>query len=129
MHILRVEHPVPNYDTWKAVFDNDPIDREGSGVRRYRIPRATDDPNYVMIDLEFDGAREAEAFHAVPRDLWERVDVMHNPQARIAEVVERTFAWPSHNRAGRAEHEAEVPQNSLRMEQPTAASAERLLHW
>jgi hypothetical protein len=36
MHILRIEHPVPNYNAWKAAFDSDPIDREGSGVRRYR---------------------------------------------------------------------------------------------
>jgi hypothetical protein len=88
MHILRIEHPVPNYDAWKATFDSDPIDRKGSGVRRYRILRATDDPNYVMIDLEFDSASEAEAVHAALRGLWERVDVMHSPQARIAEAVE-----------------------------------------
>jgi hypothetical protein len=36
-------------------------------VRRYRILRASDDPNYVMIDLEFDSA--SEAVHAAPRDL------------------------------------------------------------
>jgi hypothetical protein len=88
MYILRIEHPVPNYDVWKAAFDSDPIDREGSGVRRYRILRATDDPNYVMIDLEFDSASEAEAVHAALRDLWERVDVMQDPKARIAEAVE-----------------------------------------
>lgn len=88
MHILRIEHPVPSYDAWKAAFDSDPIDREGSGVRCYRILRAIDDPNYVMIDLEFDSASEAEAAHAALRDLWSRVDVMHSPRARIVEVVE-----------------------------------------
>lgn len=88
MHVLRIEHPVPNYDTWKAAFDSDPIGRERSGVRRYRILRAYDDPNYVMIDLEFDSASEAEAVHAALRELWSRVDVMHSPQARIAEAVE-----------------------------------------
>lgn len=88
MHILRIEHPVPNYDTWKATFDSDPIGRERSGVRRYRIMRATDDPNYVMIDLEFDSASEAEAVHAALRDLWGRVDVMQDPRARTVEVVE-----------------------------------------
>jgi hypothetical protein len=68
MHTLRIEHPVSNYDTWKAAFDSDPIGREHSGVRRYRILRPTDDPNYVMIDLEFDSASEAEAVHAELRD-------------------------------------------------------------
>jgi hypothetical protein len=57
MHVLRIEHPVPDYDRWKAAFDSDPADRERSGVRRYRILRTTDDPNYVMIDLKFDNRR------------------------------------------------------------------------
>jgi hypothetical protein len=88
MHILRVEHPVPNFDAWKEAFDSDPIGREQSGVRRYRVLRPTDDPNYVMIDLEFDSASEAEAVHATLRELWGRVEVMHSPQARIVEAVE-----------------------------------------
>jgi hypothetical protein len=89
MHVLRIEHPVPDYDSWKAIFDDDPIGRERSGVRRYRIMRATDDPNYVMIDLvEFDSASEAEDVHAALRNLWGRVDVMRDPQARIVEAVE-----------------------------------------
>jgi hypothetical protein len=90
MHILRIEHPVPDYDTWKAAFDSDPIGREHSGVRRYRILRPTDDPNYVMIDLEFDSQSEAEAMHDAPRELWSRVEgmVMTNPRARVVEVGE-----------------------------------------
>ena len=28
MHILRIEHPVPDYDAWKQAFDSDPIGRE-----------------------------------------------------------------------------------------------------
>ena len=88
MHILRIEHPVPDFDAWKEAFDDDPIGRERSGVRRYRVLRPTDDPNYVMIDLEFDSASEAEAVEAALRELWGRVDVMHSPQARIVEAVE-----------------------------------------
>ena len=88
MHILRIEHPVPNFDAWKEAFDSDPIGRERSGVRRYRVLRPTDDPNYVMIDLEFDSLSGAEAVYAALRELWGRVDVMHSPQARIVEAVE-----------------------------------------
>ena len=69
MYILRIEHPVPDYDAWKAAFDSDPIGRERSGVRRYRILRATDDPSYVMIDLEFDALSEAEAVKAALGDV------------------------------------------------------------
>jgi hypothetical protein len=27
MHILRIEHPVPDYDAWKQAFDSDPLNR------------------------------------------------------------------------------------------------------
>ncbi len=61
MHILQIEHPVPSYEGWKKAFDRDPINRKQSGVRRYKISRKIDDPNYVIIDLEFDNLNDAEA--------------------------------------------------------------------
>ena len=88
MHVLRIEYPVPDYDAWKAAFDTDVLGREKSGVRRYRILRATDDPHYIMIDLEFDVANEAEGYHAALRDLSSRIMMRPDPQARIVEVVE-----------------------------------------
>ncbi len=90
MPILRIEHPVPDFAGWKTAFDNDPVGRQQSGVRRYQIFRALDDPNDVMIDLEFDTASEAEALLAAMRVVWRRVEgtVMSNPQARIVETVE-----------------------------------------
>ena len=88
MHVLRIEYPVPDYDAWKASFDADVLGREQSGVRRYRILRATDDPRYVMIDLEFDVPSEAESYRAALRDLYSRVMLVHDPQTRIVEVVE-----------------------------------------
>ena len=50
MHILRIEHRIRDFDTWKEAFDRDPIGREQGGVRRYRVLRPVDDPNYVMVD-------------------------------------------------------------------------------
>lgn len=90
MTILRIEHAVPDFDRWKAAFDSDPVGRQRSGVRRHRVMRAVDDPNYVMIDLEFDSRGEAEAMLGALRELWRRVEgtVMRNPQARIVETVE-----------------------------------------
>jgi ribosomal protein L35AE/L33A len=90
MHILRIEHPVPNFDGWKKAFDSDPVGREKSGVRRYRVLRPIDDPNYVMIDLEFDTLREAEALLAAMRVVWGRVEgkVMTSPKVRIVEAAE-----------------------------------------
>jgi hypothetical protein len=90
MHILQIEHPVPDFGGWKRAFDSDPIGRERSGVRRYRVLRPVDNPKYAMIDLEFDSAPEAEACLVALKKLWPKVEgrVMENPRARIVEVVE-----------------------------------------
>ena len=90
MYILRIEHSVPDFDGWKQAFDSDPVGREKSGVRRYRVLRATDNPNFVLIDLEFATASQAESLLAAMRTVWSRVEgtIMMSPQTRIVEVVE-----------------------------------------
>jgi ribosomal protein L35AE/L33A len=90
MYILHIEHPVPDYNAWKRAYDSDPVGREKSGVRFYRISRAVDDPNYVMIDLEFDDAGQAEVLLAGMRVVWGQVEgsIMMGPRARIVESVE-----------------------------------------
>ena len=90
MPILRIEHSVPDYDGWKRAFDGDPADRKGSGVRRYQVFRSVEDPNFVMIDLEFDQLGDAEGLLAKMRRIWsgEGQNVMRNPQARIVDTVE-----------------------------------------
>jgi hypothetical protein len=90
MPTLRIEHAVPDFTGWKRAFDSDPADRKGSGVRRYQVFRAVEDPNFVMIDLEFDTLGEAEGLLAKMRRVWsgDGQKVMRNPQARIVETVE-----------------------------------------
>jgi len=93
MHILRIEHQIKDFDSWKAAFDRDPIGRRQSGVRRHRILRPVDDPNYVMLDLEFESAGEAEAFRdALERNVWRSrraaPALTGSPQTRIIEAVE-----------------------------------------
>jgi hypothetical protein len=88
--ILRIEHAVPDFTGWKRAFDSDPADRKGSGVRRYQVHRSVDDPNYVLIDLEFDTLDDAQGLLAKMRRVWngEGASVMRNPQARIVETIE-----------------------------------------
>jgi ribosomal protein L35AE/L33A len=90
MHILHIEHAVPEFDAWKKAFDSDPVGRVQGGVRRYRVLRLIDNPNHIMVDLEFDSSAKAEAFLAALRELWRHVEgqVAHSPQARIFEVVD-----------------------------------------
>jgi hypothetical protein len=90
MPILRIEHAVPSFAGWKQAFDSDPADRKGSGVRRYQVFRSVEDPNYVMIDLEFDTLERAEGLLTKMRRIWsgDGQRVMRNPQARIVDAVE-----------------------------------------
>ena len=90
MHTLQIQHQVPNYDGWKAAFESDPVGRERSGVRSYRILRPIDNPNDVMIELEFDDAAHAEALLAAMREVWKNVQgtVVLEPKTRIFEVAE-----------------------------------------
>ena len=90
MPTLRIEHAVPDFAGWKRAFDSDPADRKGSGVRRYQVSRSVEDPNFVMIDLEFDSQEDAEGLLAKMREVWngEGRNVMRNPQARIVDTVE-----------------------------------------
>jgi hypothetical protein len=52
--------------------------------------RSADDPNYVLIDLEFDTLEQAEGLLTKMRGVWtgEGRNVMRNPQARIVDTVE-----------------------------------------
>jgi hypothetical protein len=90
MYILRIEHPVADFEGWKRAFESDPVGREKSGVKRYHILRPVDDPRYVMIDLEFDTAEGAQGLLAAMRVVWGRVagKVVMDPRSRIVEVVE-----------------------------------------
>jgi hypothetical protein len=90
MPIVRIEHAVPDYEAWKQAFDGDPAGRQTSGVRRYQVMQASDDPNYVMVDLDFDATDDADAFLVSLRRIWERVQgtLVSSPRARIVELVE-----------------------------------------
>jgi hypothetical protein len=74
MITVRIEHRVSSFQAWKRAFDRDPADRKGSGVRRYAVMQPVDDPNYVLIDLDFDDAGQADAFLSRMRRVWASSD-------------------------------------------------------
>lgn len=88
--MLRIDHPVPDYDGWKQAFDSDLPGREKSSVRRYQISKPIGNAKYVLFDLEFDTQSQAEALLSAMRQVWKNVEgrIMRNPQARIVRVLE-----------------------------------------
>ena len=87
-YVIRVEHPVPSFEAWQARFDSDPLGREQNGVVRYRVMRGADDPGYVLIDLEFGERADADVFLSRLKELWRTADVLYDPKAQIAEIVD-----------------------------------------
>lgn len=90
--VVRIEHVVPDYEAWKhEAFDRDPLERERSGVRRYRVLRAQDDPGLIAIELEFDSPQLATAFAGELAEMWrgvtERFGWAQPPQARLFELA------------------------------------------
>jgi hypothetical protein len=93
MGTLRVELQVRDYDLWRGAFARDAGGRQRSGVRRYRIFRPVDDPNYVMVDLDFDTAKEAQGFLEILRtQVWPSPEKapakVATPKTRIVQLVE-----------------------------------------
>jgi hypothetical protein len=92
MPTVQFEHAIRDFAMWKVAFDRDPINRRGLGVRRHRVSRPVNDPNYVIGELEFDTTAQAEACGAALRELWGSSQaapaLFGVPQMRIVEAVE-----------------------------------------
>ena len=90
MIVLQIEHPVPDYDGWKKVFDSDPMGRKQSGVIRYKIFRQTDNLNYVIVELEMNSLDEAKNLLVKLQQLWKQIEgkIITGPKGRIIEMAE-----------------------------------------
>lgn len=90
MFTLQIEHRVCDFDAWKKAFDHyNPLQAENC-VHRYRIFRSLENPNYVMIDLDFERSSEADIFVEEMQQLWGRGEgkLIDRPQVRIVESLE-----------------------------------------
>jgi hypothetical protein len=91
---LHIEHPVTDFGTWQTAFDRFAEVREKSGVRGHCILRPVDDAHYVVIDLDFATAAQAERFLGfLQTTVWTSAEnapaLAGIPQTRILEPVSR----------------------------------------
>lgn len=96
MITLRIDNTVHDFDSWKQVFDRYEDFRRNGGVRSYRIVRAADEPNRVVVDLDFDDAGAAGAFRTALEKVWaspaSRAQLAgHREPAFLDVVVQRTL--------------------------------------
>jgi hypothetical protein len=95
MATLHIEHPITDFDAWKTAFDRFAEAREKSGVRGHRILRPVDDARYVVVDLDFQTASEAENFlDFLQTRVWSSEQnapaLAGTPQTRILEPADET---------------------------------------
>lgn len=60
MYTLQIEHSITDFSTWKAAFDRDPVGRSASGVLSHRIGRPIGEPQYIVVELDFEDLAQAE---------------------------------------------------------------------
>ena len=73
MATLHIQHPITDFATWAVAFSRFADARHNAGVRAQRVQRPVNDPRYVVIDLDFDTAGEAQSFQSfLTTQVWAR---------------------------------------------------------
>ena len=62
MTVLAVRHTVADYATWKASYDHHGASRKEHGAIRDQVLQTLDDPNNVLVLIEFGSTEDAKAF-------------------------------------------------------------------
>jgi hypothetical protein len=74
MALLLIEYQVGDFAEWKTIFEQDPLGRSTHGVTRHWLYQDPDDPNHLMVSLEFPSTDQARSFLTLPalQQVWER---------------------------------------------------------
>ncbi len=93
MPTLHIEHAITDFDVWQAAFGRLADVRQRSGVLRERVLRPVDDAHYVVLDLDFERAGQAEAFRSfLEQKVWQSKEsapaLAGKPHTRILDLVD-----------------------------------------
>ena len=71
MATLHIEHAISDFEVWQQAFTRFDGARQQAGVRSHHVRRPIDDPQYVVIDLDFDTVEQAERFRTfLHENVW-----------------------------------------------------------
>jgi hypothetical protein len=92
MTTLHIEHPITDLNLWFAAFDRFDEARAKAGVRAQRILHPVDDPNYIVVDLDFTTTEEAQKFLAfLQNNIWSSTDtapaLAGTPQTKLLQAA------------------------------------------
>lgn len=92
MSTLLIEHSVSDFDTWQNAFARFAERRKEGGVLSERITQPVDDPQYVLIDLEFATVEAARRFQQfLETQVWSNPTnspaLVGSPRSRIVRIA------------------------------------------
>ncbi len=91
MPYILVRHKVEDYAKWKPIFDEDGVNRKAGGSKGAQLFRNADNPNELIILMEWDDLGKAKQFTQSPalREAMERAGVADQPDMYFLDEVER----------------------------------------
>ncbi len=92
---VLLTHPVADFDTWKAGFDEHEPARRAAGVLGHHINRAEEDPNLVTVYLAVQDIDKAKAFAASDdlSDVMQKFGVTAPPHVTWVTPVREAIVW------------------------------------
>jgi len=94
MPFILVRHTVEDFATWKPSYDEHATMRKDAGSKGSQVLRSADNPQEVVVLLEWDNLQNAQAF-AGSLDLraaMEKAGVIGQPDILFLDEVERSGA-------------------------------------
>jgi heme-degrading monooxygenase HmoA len=91
MPFVLVRHKVQDYAKWKPVFDEHGATRKASGSKGGHLFRSADDPNDLVILLEWDDEKKARQFVQSEdlRQAMQRAGVSGQPEIHFLDELAR----------------------------------------
>lgn len=92
MPTLHIQHAISDFEVWQEAFKRFDSARQQAGVRSHQVRRPVDDPQYVVIDLDFDTVDQAERFrNFLHENVWSSSAnspaLAGSPETKILQLV------------------------------------------
>lgn len=88
MTTLHIEHPITDLNAWLDAFGRLAEARANAGVEAQRIYHPVDNPNYIIVDLDFATTEQAQRFLGfLNTNVWSSTDnapaLVGTPQTKL----------------------------------------------
>lgn len=91
MAVVTVRHTVADYAAWKAGYDSHATSRKEHGATNDQVLQSIEDPNDLVVLIEFESLGEAKAFASDPslKEAMAAAGVVGAPDISFRERADR----------------------------------------